>query len=279
MQLFRFSSSLLMAGLVSTVFNNIYSLLIGKLFDVKDLGYYTRARQFPEFFSTSLTSVLQGVSFPILASLQDDREQLISVYGRLMRIIIFFVIPLLTLLAILAEPFIRFFLTDKWMPVVPLMQWLCVARMITPISALNMNILNAIGRSDLYFKVDISKVPLTIVALIITIPLGLKAVVIGHFITSLINYFINSYFPGKMFGFGAIRQIREMTQVVYATLVMSVCVIGLMMLIPTDLLKLIIGVPTGLAIYFFSAYLFRINEINEVLSIVQSFYKRKKDIQ
>ena len=268
-----------MAGLVSTVFNNIYSLLIGKLFDVKDLGYYTRARQFPEFFSTSLTSVLQGVSFPILASLQDDREQMISVYGRLMRLIVFFVIPILTLLAILSEPFIRLFLTEKWIPVVPLMQWLCFARMITPISALNMNILNAIGRSDLYFKVDISKVPLTIVALIITIPLGLKAVVIGHFITSVINYFINSYFPGKMFGFGAIKQIREMMQVIYATLIMTVCVIGLMMFLSTDILKLIIGIPVGIVIYFFSAYLLKINEINEVLILAQPIFKIKKNIQ
>lgn len=278
-QLFKFSSSLLMAGLVATVFNNIYSLLIGKLFDAKDLGYYTRARQFPEFFSTSLTSVLQGVTFPILASLQDNKEQMVSVYGRLMRIIVFFVIPILTLLAILSEPFVRFFLTEKWMPIVPLMQWLCFARMITPISALNMNILNAVGRSDLYFKVDISKLPITVIALVITIPLGLKAVVIGHFIISFLSYFINAYYPGKMFGFGAFRQIREMKQVVYATLVMSLSVIGLMMLVPTDFLKLIIGAPIGLAIYFLTAYLLKINEIDEVTRVARSIFKRKKGIQ
>ena len=150
-QLFGFSSNLLGAALVATIVNNLYSILIGKIFAARDLGFYTRAKQYPEVLSNTLSTVLQGVTFPILASLQNDREKMVSVYGRLMRMVVFFVVPALTLSAILAEPFIRFFLTEKWMPVVPLMQWLCFARLITPISALNMNILNAIGRSDLFF--------------------------------------------------------------------------------------------------------------------------------
>ena len=151
-QLFGFSSKLLGAALVATIVNNLYSILIGKIFAARDLGYYTRARQYPEVLSGTLSTVLQGVTFPILTSLQNDRERMVSVYGRLMRMVVFFVVPALTLFAISAEPFIRFFLTEKWMPVVPLMQWLCFARLITPISALNMNILNAIGRSDLFSR-------------------------------------------------------------------------------------------------------------------------------
>jgi O-antigen/teichoic acid export membrane protein len=268
-----------MSGLIATFFNNIYSLIIGKIFSARDLGYYTSARQFPDFFATSITSVLQGVTFPILASLQDERERMVSVYGRLMRIVVFFVIPSLTLLAILTEPFIRFFLTEKWLPVVPLMQWLCFARIIYPISALNMNILNAVGRSDLFFKVDISKLPLTIVILAITIPLGLKAIVIGHFVNSFISYFINAYYPGKMFGFGAIKQIKEMKQVIYATLVMSVSVIGIMMVLPTDFLKLLICIPIGVLIYLYTAYLLGIEEVNEVLRMAQSFILWKSNNQ
>jgi teichuronic acid exporter len=268
--LFKFSSNLLMAGFAGTIVNNMYSLLIGKIFAARDLGYYTSAKQFPDFFATSITSVLQGVTFPILASLQDERERMVSVYGRLMRVVVFFVIPSLSLLAIVTGPFIRFFLTEKWLSIIPLMQWLCFARMITPISALNMNILNAIGRSDLYFKVDISKMPITIIIIIISIPLGLKAVVIGHFVMSILAYFINAYYPGKMFGFGALKQIKEMGPVVYATLIMSVCVIGIMMLLPTDFLRLLICIPMGVAIYLYAAYLLRIKEIDEVLKMAHA---------
>ncbi len=275
-QLFKYSSNLLMAGFAATVVNNIYSVMIGKIFSARDLGYYTNAKQFPEFFSTSITSVLQGVTFPILASLQDERVRMISVYSRLMRFVVLFVIPALTLLALLTEPFIRYFLTVKWLPIVPLMQWLCFARMITPISALNMNILNAIGRSDLYLRVDISKMPITIIILVITIPMGLQAVVIGHFLMSLLAYFINAYYPGKMFDFGALRQIREMSRVIYATLIMFVIVFGVRILLPTDLLKLIICAPLGIAIYLFTAHFLGISEIREVLAMIQSVLHRKK---
>jgi O-antigen/teichoic acid export membrane protein len=275
-QLFGYSSKLLAAGLVATIVNNLYSILIGKIFSPRDLGYYTRAKQFPELLSTTITSILQGVTFPILASLQNDRDRMVSVYGRLMRITVFFVIPLLTLFALLAEPFIRLFLTEKWMPVVPLIQWLCFARMITPVSALNMNILNAIGRSDLFFKVDTSKLPLAIIVMVITVPLGLKAVVIGHFGTTLISFFINTYYPGKIFGYGAIRQIKEMKTVVMATLIMSACVFGMNQFLPGDFIKILAGVTIGITSYLLSAYFLKIEELNEVKKIAKQIMEKIK---
>lgn len=275
-QLFGYSSKLLGAGIIGAIFNNIYSLLIGKIFSAKDVGFYTRAMQFPQLLSDLITSVLQGVTFPIMTSIQDDRTRLVSVYGRLMRMIFFLVIPALTLFALLTEPFIRLFLTEKWMPVVPLIQWLCFARMITPISSLNMNILNTIGRSDLFFKVDVIKIPLAIVALIITLPLGLKAVVIGHFITTFISFFINAYFPGKMFGFGALKQMKEMKLTVYATLIMTVCVILMISVLPSDFLKLLVGIPIGLGIYLFASYLMKNEGVTEITVLVNSIYAKMK---
>lgn len=276
-QLFGFSSRLLAAGFVATIVNNLYSMLIGKIFTAKDLGYYTRAKQFPELLSNTISSVLQGVTYPILTSLQNDNERLVSVYGRLMRITVFFVMPLLTLFALLAEPFIHLFLTEKWMPVVPLIQWLCFARMITPISALNMNILNAIGRSDLFFKVDISKLPLTLAALLITVPFGLKAVVIGHFVTSFICFFINAYYPGKMFNFGAFRQLREMKTVIIATIIMAVCVFGISKIFSADFIKLLVGALSGISVYLSMAYFLKIEELKEVKILALQIIKKVKN--
>lgn len=272
--LFRFSSKLLGAGLIAKLFDNIYSLIIGKTFSVNDLGYFTRAKQYPELLSSTMTSVLQGVSFPVLASLQDNHERLISVYARLMRMTVFITIPSLVLLALLSGPFIRLLLTEKWSPAIPLLQWLCLARMITPISALNMNILNAIGRSDLFFKVDLSKIPLAAVALFITVPLGLKAIVIGNFAITIISFFINSYFPGKLFGFGAFRQIKEMKKIVFATIVMSLFVYGIMMPLETDFLKLLICVPFAITTYLLASFLLKIDEANELGGIVFSFLRK-----
>jgi O-antigen/teichoic acid export membrane protein len=274
-QLFGFSSKLLIAGLVSTIVNNLYSILIGKIFTPREVGYYTRARQYPELLSNTITTILQGVTYPILTSLQNERERMISVYGRLMRVTVFFVIPFLTLFAILAEPFVRLLLTEKWMPVVPLIQWLCFARMITPISALNMNILNAIGRSDLFLKVDLSKLPIFIIAIAITVPLGINIVVIGNFLTSLLSFFINAYYPGKLFGFGAYRQLKEMLSVVLATIIMSTVVIGLIWFIPGDLFKLCVGAVLGIITYLGAAYLLKIEELKEVNGLALRFIYKK----
>lgn len=273
-KLFGFSSKLLAAGFVATVVNNLYSILIGKIFTPKDLGFYTKAKEYPELLSATLSTVLQGVSFPILASLQADQDRMVSVYSRMMGMVVFFVIPTLALFALLCEPFVRFFLTEKWLPVVPLMQWLCFARMITPISSLNMNILNAIGRSDLFFLVDISKLPLTMAALVITIPMGLTAVVIGHFVTSFICYFINAYYPGKFFGFGPIKQIKEMWRVICATLLMTSVVCISNTFLSSDLFKLLIGVPLGISFYILVAFLLKIKEVGEVFGMAHMFLKR-----
>ena len=274
-QLFGFSSKLLIAGVASTILNNIYSILIGKMFSARDTGYYTRARQYPELLSDTITSILQGVTFPILSALQDNKERMISVFSRTMRLIVLLVIPALTMFAILSEPFIRLFLTEKWMPVVPLLQWLCFARMITPISALNLTILTATGRSDLFLIADSSKIPTLILALIITVPLGLKAIVIGNFLTSFLNFFINAYFPGKIYGFGAFRQLKEMRLVIFATLIMAASVIGIMISLPTDLLKLLVCIPAGIIIFIASAYLLKINELNYIIEVINSMIGKK----
>lgn len=275
-QLFGFSSKLLVAGLVATMVGNLYSILIGKLFSPKDVGFYTRARQFPELLSGTITSILQGVTFPILTSLQNDKERMILVYGRLMRITVFFVMPILTLFALIAEPFIRLLLTEKWIAVVPLIQWLCFARMITPISALNMNILNAIGRSDLYLKVDLSKLPLVLATMAITVPHGINVVVIGNFFTSFVSFFINAYYPGKMFGYGPFRQIKEMKYVILSTIVMSLCVLTTTHFIPNDFLKILIGSTLGIFSYLFLAYLLKIEELNEVTKMAIQFVNKIK---
>lgn len=274
-QLFGFSSKLLIAGLVGTTVNNLYSILIGKLFTPKDVGFYTRARQYPELMSNTITSILQGVTYPILTSLQNEREKMVSVYSRLMRVVVFFVIPLLTLFFILAEPFVRFLLTEKWMPVVPLIQWLCFARMVTPISALNMNILNAIGRSDLFLKVDLTKLPMVLITMAITVPMGINVVVMGNFFTSFISFFINAYFPGKLFGFGAFRQIKEMRFVIYATVFMALIVLMVTRFIPGDLFKLFGGVVFGIVAYLGAAHLLRIEELKELNSLALQFIRSK----
>jgi O-antigen/teichoic acid export membrane protein len=267
-ELFGYGSKLLLAGLYAQTMHEIYNITIGKAYSASELGYYTRARAFAEMTAGTITAILHQVTFPVLASLQDDKERMVSVYSRLIRMSAFFVIPAMTLLSLLSEPLVRLLLTDKWIPVIVLLQWMSFARIFYPISVINMNILNAVGRSDLFLKVDLSKFPIAISALIITIPLGVKAIVIGHVVTSFIAFFINAYLPGKMFGYGPIKQLKDMLPVFIATGIMATLVIAVNSLIDDLWIKLIAGGFLGLLSYIFVSNLFKSEELKEVKTLL-----------
>jgi len=272
--LFGYGSKILASGIYAQIFQNMYNIFIGKAYSASNLGFYTQAKQLAEVTAGTVTSILQQVTFPILAALQDDKERMILVYRRLIRMTAFFIFPTMTILAVLADPFVNFFLGTKWMPMVPLLQWMCFARILYPLSALNMNILNANGRSDLFLKVDLSKAPLTIIALIITIPISLKAMIVGQVITTFISFFINAYLPGKLYGYGPFSQIRDIWPIIVTTLITALVTYSSIQFIHFLILKLTIGSLIAIAVYFAFSYLFKIQEIEEINSILRSFKKR-----
>ena len=181
-----------------------------------------------------------------------------------MRMTSFVIFPIMTLFALLADPFIRFFLNEKWLNTIPLLQILCIAQIFYPISALNMNILTANGRSDLFLKVDMAKIPILVISFVITIPLGLKAVVIGFLLTSLITFFVDTYMPGKLFNYGPFAQIRDMATKIAATMLMAILVYFVLSFIHLPILKLVIGGFTGLLGYLVICSIMRIEEVSEV---------------
>jgi O-antigen/teichoic acid export membrane protein len=272
-RLFGFGSKLLIAGIYAQSYKEIYNVAIGKAYSVSDLGFYTRAKGFAEMAAGTITSIMKEVTYPILSSLQDDRIRLISVYSRIIRMTAFIVFPTMAMLALLADPLIRLLLTDKWLPVVPLLQWMCFARIFYPIGVINMNILNAVGRSDLFLKVDLSKLPLLVLALVITIPLGVKAMVIGHVVTSFLAFFINAYLPGRLFGYGGFSQIRDMMPIIFSTILTACTVLVVLHFIEMLMLKLLIGSVTGMVSYLTISYFLKISELNELMSLLLKIRK------
>ncbi|SPZ53594.1 Lipopolysaccharide biosynthesis protein wzxC [Serratia quinivorans] len=273
-RLFGFGSKLLLASFVRTIVDNCYAILIGRFFSSKEVGYYTQGRNIPDLISVNLFNILQGVLFPILSSTQDDTERLIRIYKKSLDMTAFIVMPAMVGFTFLAEPFVHFFLTDKWLPAVVVIQWICLSRMIIPISALNCSLINAVGRSDTYLKVDLSKLPITVGALLITAPFGLTAVVVGNFIVSLICFFINAYYPGKWYGHGAWQQIKSMLPMMAATLIMSAALWFIR--IDNGIYEIMVKVAVGAVVYYLASMLLKIESCHEVNKIILSKIKKKK---
>ena len=259
-QLFNFGSKLMITGIYSVILNNISTICIGRFYKSSQLGFYTRASQFSEMISSTLYDVMGNVTFPVLSHLQDERDRLIAVYRRSLFLTAMIIFPIMILCALLARPLVLILLTDKWLPCVVLMQWLFLARMFTPLSAINMNILNAVGRSDLFMKLDFSKAPLILVVLSITIPIGVEAITIGSFCTSFICFFINAYLPGKMFGYGAFKMIYDWRYIFLSLGVMVIAVLLFLHFVTNIWLQLLGGGIIGLVVYAAFCYMFKVGD-------------------
>jgi teichuronic acid exporter len=273
-ELFGFGFKLLLSGVYAQALNNIYNIVIGRAYSAVNLGYYARGKQFAELSAGTVALILNQVTFPILSSLQDDQKRMISVYIQVVRMTAFIIFPAMTLLSFLAEPLVLLLLTEKWLPMVMLLKLMCFVYIFYPISAINMNILNAIGRSDLFLKVDLSKLPFIVLSLVITIQIGVEAMVAGQVVTSCIAFCINAYYPGKLFGFGAIKQFKEMWRIICATLFMSAAVLIIMNIFSSSVMQLLLGGSFGVTIYLLAAYALKIKEFEEVYGLARPLFMR-----
>lgn len=254
--LFSFGSNLMLAGLVATFVNNLYVAIVGRYFNAAHVGYFTQATNLSNYLSGFISSTLQGVTYPIMTSVKEDRERLVNIYTQLISITMLVSLPLLAGFAAVSEDFIRLVLGDEWLPVVPVLEVLCLARIITPISSINLNILNAIGRSDLFLKVDISKLPMTLGALFIAIPYGIEGLAWAMACTSFISFFINAYYPWRIFHFGAIKQAKIGYKYIIASSVMFF-VVQQVDLFDALLAQLACKILVGIVVYFTVVLLLR----------------------
>lgn len=271
-EMWSFGYKLLLSGLIDRIYGNIYQLIIGKVFSARDLGNYTRAHQFASFPSSNFTGIIGRVTYPILSSIQDDDARLERVYRKYLRLSAFVVFPLMVGLSVLAEPLIISILTDKWSAAIILLQIICFTMMWYPIHAINLNLLQVKGRSDLFLKLEIIKKIILVAILCITVPIGLIAMCIGGIFSSMLCLVVNTYYTGKLINVGFILQMKDLLPTLVLSLLMGVCVFVSVMFIPSNVMQLVVGVIVGVIFYFAVAKLFKMEELTDLLSLV----KRKK---
>lgn len=263
--LFGFGSKLLVSGLLSTTITNVYNLVIGKVYNPASLGYYTRAQQFPEITSGTIASVLNKTTFPLMSSLQNNKDELANILKKLIKMTSMIVFPAMIGLACLSEPIILVLLGEKWLPASNLLFWISLSYIFTPLSILNMNVLNAIGRSDLFLKIDLIKIPFIILTMIITFPISLKAIVIGKAITAFLWFYINGFLIGKFYNFGAFKQLWCSWKYIISALIMAIIVILIDKLVVSNVLSLILGLLGGVFSYILLLIIFKDVEFYRIL--------------
>lgn len=267
-ELFSFGWKILVSSLLNTLYLEVRSLIIGKIYTPAMLGFYNRGKQFPSLIVDNIDGSIQSVMLPALSAHQNDALRVKEMVRRSVMTSSFIVFPLMAGLAVVAEPVIRIVLTDKWLPAVPFMQIFCITYALRPIHTANLQAINALGRSDIFLKLEIIKKIIGIVILLISIPFGIYAIALGVLINGIISAFVNAYPSKTLFDYSYAEQLKDLLPASLLSVFMGAAVFMLGMLKLSVWLTLTIQVASGVLLYFGASTLYKIDSF---LYLTQTF--------
>jgi teichuronic acid exporter len=274
-ELFGFGSKLLLSGLIDTIYRNVYYLIIGKFYSAGQLGQYTRADQFSSIFSSNLTAIVQRVSYPVFCSIQNDEDRLKRAYQRTIRYTMLVTFACMLGLAAIAKPLILVLIGDKWLPAVGFLQIICFSGMLYPLHAINLNMLEVKGRSDLFLKLEIIKQVIAVVPICLGIYYGIEFMLLGSVLISFVAYFLNSHYSAILINYSTWAQVKD----IFPTFFVSLIVASIMWSInfldysawATLTMQCLSGLIVGIAIY----ESIKLPEYFELKEIILSITKKK----
>ncbi len=272
-KLFGFGSKLLLGGLLHTLYNNLYTLIIGKLYSASSVGLYAKANNLAKIIPQQFVSSLDRVSYPVLCS-QTTSLDLEKTFFRYLRLAVFLVFPIMCLMATLSRPIVLLLLSEKWADVIPLFQILCFAYMFEPLQKYYWQILNVAGRSDLSLKSEVIKKALSLIILFSTVPFGIKWMCWGMLLYSVVDVLIVLFF--------VVRLYPELVHKLgYNVLPIFAASLGAMLgaKVPTlfslsDFLQIFFGVVLGGGVYLFLCRLLRVSELKYLKNVRHRFWNR-----
>lgn len=272
---FGFGWKLLLTGLFATFYRNLVSIIIGRTFSATQLGYYSKSRSLCELAVTSVTSSISKVSYPVLSSLQDDENIMGSGFRTIIKNASFLTFPMLIGLIAIANPLIQVLFGDNWMPMVPYFQILCLSGMTFPHVALNYNILNVKGRSDLFLLIDITNmvVGLICIGASLSLGLGIYGLLWSSLILGLVALFTTSYYSEKFVRYSTREQLKDALPTVIVSIFMGIIVYICGLLFPFyNVAKILLQVIIGVITYIAISKLANIEELNTVCNLLTKFY-------
>ena len=274
-RLYGFGIKMLASSMITTIYNDIRPLIIGKKFSTADLGYYERGQRFSTTVSLNLDTAVQSVMFPVMAQAQDDKKQVRAMLRRAQTMGEFIIFPAMVGMAAVAEPMVRLLLTEKWMPCVIFVQILCVAEMQVPLTSSNLVVVKALGRSDILMKQEILRRTLMIIVLLVTVFAfhSVVAIACGFLFSAWLDAFVTSMPVKKLLGYGFADQAKDMWRSALAAVIMGAVVAALNLLNVPDAAKLIIQIITGAAVYVSACAALKVESFMYILNILK---KRKR---
>ncbi len=273
--LFGFGWKILASSLLDTVYNNLRSLIIGRLYSSEDLAYYNRGKQIPNLIVTNINTSIDSVLLPVMSSEQEHTDRVKSMLRRSIKTSTYIMAPMMMGVAFLAEPLVRLLLTEKWLPCVLFLRIFCITYMFYPIHTANLNAIKAMGRSDLFLKLEIAKKVVGLTAVGISMWFGVEAMAYSLLVTSVLNQIINAWPNRKLLNYGYLQQLKDIMPGIILAVVMGFCILPVTLLGLPDILTLITQVILGVAIYVGGSILFKMESLYYILDMIKPYIRNR----
>jgi len=272
--LFSYSYKLTIGWLIGTLHQDAYTLVIGKMFSNATLAFYNRAGSFPQIITKTVTEVVDGVMFPALSKIQDDKKELKNVTRGLLSFNSYVLFPIFMGLAAAGDNIISLILTDKWLPSVPMMRIMCMTFALNSINNSNMQVFNSMGRSDLFMKFEIVKRSISIVLLFAVSVISIYAVIVVLLFMAILSNCMNAYQNKKLLGYTYLELIHDILPNVIISLIMAVCVYIVGNLFASKLVSLVMQVLTGIMVYIMISAVTQNDSFTKLLQMLKKKIKR-----
>lgn len=269
--LFSYGWKMLASSLLDVVYNNIRTLIIGKLYTSTDLAYYNKGKTWPNLIVDNVNSSIDSVLLPTMSREQEDSERVKNMTRRAIKTSTYIMAPFMMGLAFVGEPLIRLVLTEKWLSCVPYMCIFCITYMFYPIHTANLNAIKAMGRSDLFLKLEIVKKIVGLATVIVTMQFGVMVMAYSLIFTSIVSQIVNSWPNRKLLNYGYLEQLKDIIPGIILAVFMGVCVSLVPFLQLPDIVTLMIQVPLGAIIYIGLSKLFNLDSFEYLWQTLKSF--------
>ena len=272
--LFDYGWKLLASSLIETVYRQLRQLIIGKMYTPADLGVYNRGEQIPNIIATNTGTSIDSVIFPAMSQVQDDKKRLKGMMREAMMVSTYIMAPMMMGLAGVSTPLVRLLLTEKWLPCVPFLIIFCIAYMFYPIHTANLNAIKAIGRSDLFLKLEIIKKIVGFAALFATMWISVMAMAYSMLFISVASQIINSWPNKRLLNYSYLEQLKDIGPSLLLAATMGGCVYCIGLLNLSDAITLFIQIPCGVLIYWGLSKLLHLEAYEDALKTIKSFRKK-----
>lgn len=272
-----FGWKLMFSSLLNSIWNQLYQVVVGKCYSPATLGQYSRSKEYVSLFSSNLTTIVQRVSFPVLSEIQDDTQRLVAAYRKIIRTVMLVTCVCLISLGAIAEPLIYCLIGSQWYEAATYMPLICISMSLYPLHAINLNMLQVQGRSDLYLYIEIVKKIISIFPIALGIFVSIYCMLIGSIVTGIISFFLNSYYTGKSLGYSSLQQLKDVSVDYGIAIIVALSIYFLKYICLSYWLILPIQIVIGTIIFVVICEIFKINEYFEIKKIIQGFIMKIKE--